>query len=96
MLLTTGLIAASLRTGFATDASALRPLLARLDADALARIGPASLALEAGHLRAVLDRSALAAFVGMTALLLHLKSRARWSAALLLAVAAADVASAAL
>lgn len=96
VLLTTALIAASLRAGFATDAEALQPLLAHLDAGARASFDPARLALEAGHLRAVLDRAALAAFVGMTALLLHLKSRAPWSAGLLLVASAADVVSAAI
>jgi hypothetical protein len=93
VLLATAAIAASLHAGFATDAEALRPLLARLDAPARAAFDPARVALEAAHLRAVLDRSALAAFAGMTALLLHLRSRAPWSAALLLLVAAADLAA---
>lgn len=96
VLLTAALIAASLRAGFATDAQALQPLVSRLDAAARSGWDPASTALEAAHLRAVLDRAALAAFAGMTALLLHLKSRAPWSAALLLVVTAADVCSVAL
>ena len=87
-------IGAALRAGFATDAQALQPLLARLDATSREAWGPASQALEAAHLRAVLDRAAVAAFAGMTALLLHLKSRAGWSAAVLLVVLAADLATA--
>ena len=86
-------IGAALRAGFATDAQALQPLLARLDATSREAWGPASQALEAAHLRAVLDRAAVAAFAGMTALLLHLKSRAGWSAAVLLVVLAADLAT---
>ena len=96
VLLAAAAIAASLRAGFATDSEALRPLLARLDAPARAAWDPASLAPQAAQLRAVLDRSALAAFAGMTALLLHLRSRAPWSAALLLLVTAADLAAVAL
>jgi len=96
VLLAAAAIAASLRAGFATDAEALRPLLLRLDAPARAALDPASLLPQAAQLRAVLDRSALAAFAGMTALLLHLRSRAPWSAALLLLVAAADLAAVAL
>ena len=91
-VLSTALVAgAALRAGFATDAQALEPLLSRLGASGLQ---PASQALEAAHLRAVLDRAAVTAFLAMTALLLHLKSRAAWSAALLLVVTAADLASA--
>lgn len=93
VLLAAAAIAASLRAGFATDAEALRPLLLRLDAPARAAWDPSSLAPQAAHLRAVLDRSALAAFAGMTALLLHLRSRAPWSAALLLTVTATDLAA---
>ena len=88
------MIGAALRAGFATDTQALQPLLARLDATSREAWGPASQALEAAHLRAVLDRAAVAAFAGMTALLLHLKSRAAWSAAVLLVVLAADIATA--
>jgi hypothetical protein len=96
VLLAAAAIAASLRAGFATDTEALRPLLLRLDAPARAAWDPSSLLPQAAHLRAVLDRSALAAFAGMTALLLHLRSRAPWSAALLLLVTAADLAALAL
>jgi hypothetical protein len=94
VLLAAVVIGTALRAGFATDAQALQPLLARLEATSREAWGPASQALEAAHLRAVLDRAAVAAFAGMTALLLHLKSRAKWSAAVLLVVLAADLASA--
>jgi hypothetical protein len=94
VLLAAAVIGVALRAGFATDVQALQPLLGRLDATSRDAWGPASLALEATHLRAVLDRAAVAAFAGMCALLLHLKSRTAWSAALLLVVLAADLASA--
>jgi hypothetical protein len=93
VLLTAALIALALRTGSSGDAQAVQPLLEALDPAQRPAWDAGRLAPNAAHLRAVLDRSALAAFAGMTALLLHLKSRARWSAALLLAVTAADVAS---
>ncbi|MGQ0553739.1 MAG: hypothetical protein ACT4PU_11045 [Planctomycetota bacterium] len=83
----------ALTAGSATDREALSFLLERLPAAAAQARPPETLAFDAAHLRSVLDRGAVAAFVGMTALLIHLKSRRGWTLALLLVVSLADVLS---
>ncbi len=101
VLLAGVLIAASLQAGAVTDARVVRPLLERIDAagptpgswrvEALAR--PEVIAANATWLRAVLDRAALAAFVSMCVLLLHLKSRGTFTGLLIVLVVAADLIS---
>jgi hypothetical protein len=84
----------ALQAGAVPDAEVVRPLLDRLSVDAAQDWSATTLAGNAAHLRAVLDRSALAAFACMTALLLHLKGRAGWSLTMFLLVIAADLVSA--
>lgn len=92
--LTAGLGALALQAGAVPDTEVVGALLRRLPADELDAWSTSAIASNAAQLRAVLDRSALAAFAVMTALLLHLKGRASWSLALLLLVVAADLVSA--
>lgn len=83
---------AALRAGSASDAVLAEPVLARL----AGRLPPAGGALQLAEVQAAIalrgacDRAALAAFATMTALLLHLKSRGRGTAALVVAVALAE------
>jgi len=86
--------ALALQAGAVPDPEVTGPLMRRLPDGEQLGWSPPMLAANAAHLRAVLDRSALAAFAGMTALLLHLKGRARWSLALILLVVVADLLSA--
>jgi hypothetical protein len=75
VLLAAALIGLALWAGAVTDREALQPLLSRLAPSERPNWTPELLAGNAGHLRAVLDRSALAAFVSMSVLLVHLKER---------------------
>ena len=91
----TGLAAGlALSAGATPDRELLAPLLERLSASAQDAWPPSMLAVNAEHLRAVLDRSALAAFAGMAVLLLHLKARRTSTGLLLVAAIAADLLSA--
>jgi hypothetical protein len=91
-----GLLAGlALSGGASPDRELLAPLLERLQPSEREAWTPTLLALNATHVRAVLDRSALAAFVGMAALLLHLKARRTTTGLLVVAAIAADLASAA-
>ena len=87
----------ALGAGASSDDAVAGPLLARVDAsrpdDQLLLHDPAIVACNAAWLRAVLDRAALAAFLGMAALLLHLRSRNGLTGALLLLAVAADLVS---
>jgi hypothetical protein len=87
----------ALGAGASSDDAVTAPLLERADAasptDLLLLHDPAIVAANAAWLRAVLDRAALAAFVGMAALLLHLRSRGAATGALLLLAVAADLLS---
>jgi len=97
LVATTVLVGLALRAGAASDEVVVRPLLERLEAgaprDDLLLHDPAIVAANAEWLRAVLDRAALAAFLGLCALLLHLRSRGPLTGALLLAAVAADLLS---
>jgi hypothetical protein len=87
----------ALSAGSASDQAVAAPLLERLDAsrpdDMPLLHDPAIVACNAAWLRAVLDRAALAAFVGMAVLLLHLRSRSWLTGTLLLLAVAADLVS---
>jgi hypothetical protein len=87
----------ALSAGAASDQAVAAPLLDRVDAsrpeDVPLLHDPFIVAANAAWLRAVLDRAALAAFVGMSALLLHLRSRGWLTGTLLLLAVAADLAS---
>ncbi|HEX5012266.1 MAG TPA: hypothetical protein VFY71_17900 [Planctomycetota bacterium] len=87
----------ALSAGAASDQAVAAPLLDRVDAsrpdDVPLLHDPYIVAANAAWLRAVLDRAALAAFVGMSALLLHLRSRSWLTGTLLLLAVAADLAS---
>jgi len=83
--------ALALQAGAVPDPEVTGPLVRRLPAGEEPAWSATMLAASAAHLRFVLDRAALAAFAGMTALLLHLKGRARWSLALIVLVVIADL-----
>ncbi|MHC4846418.1 MAG: hypothetical protein ACYTCU_09690 [Planctomycetota bacterium] len=94
VLLAAVLGALALKTGSVPDVDVTAPLTERLPPGGVLDWSPTMLAANGAHLRAVIDRSALAAFASMTALLLHLKGRKRWTLVLLVAVVVADVLSA--
>jgi hypothetical protein len=93
VILTATLAGLALSAGAAPDRELLAPLLWTLDPPDRAAWTPSMLAVNGAHVRAVLDRSALAAFAGMVALLLHLKARRPLTGCVLAAVLVADLAS---
>jgi hypothetical protein len=90
----TGLAAGlALSAGATPDRELLLPLLERLPASAQDAWTPSLLAMNAEHVRTVLDRSALAAFAGMAALLMHLKARQTATGLVLVTAIVADMLS---
>jgi hypothetical protein len=89
------LVAVALKAGAITDARVVQPLLDRSlpgwHRELLAR--PEVIGWNAAWLRAVLDRAALAGFLSMSVLLLHLKARGVLTASLVLLAVAADLLS---
>jgi hypothetical protein len=93
VLLAALLAVAAIHTGQASDWVAAQPCMVRFAALAPSGFSdlPARETMAAIALRNSLDHAALAAFAAMTALLVHLKSRSRATAALVLVVAAAEL-----
>ena len=93
VLCTAALALAALRSGRESDYVVAQPAMQRfveLIPDNFVGLQPREV-MAAGALRLASDRAALACFAAMTALLLHLKSRSRETALLVLAVAAAEL-----
>jgi hypothetical protein len=93
VVLAAALAGLALAAGSLPDRALLEPFLQRLDPSERPAWSPTLLAVNAAHLRAVLDRSALCALAGMVALLLHLKARRTATGMLLVAAVVADLAS---
>lgn len=93
VVLAAALAGLALAAGSLSDRALLEPFLQRLDPSERPAWTPTLLAVNAAHLRAVLDRSALCALAGMLALLLHLKARRTATGMLLVAAVVADLAS---